>query len=103
LPNYINKIIIFLIIILFISCSDTKVSEQNILKIERFEKIFYESDSSSISEVKSKYPFFFPDNFPDEIFQFKNDINKKEADVFFIYPTLLEGKKSKRVEFKYLG
>ena len=67
LPNYINKIIIFLIIILFISCSDTKVSEQNILKIERFEKIFYESDSSSISEVKSKYPFFFPDNFPDEI------------------------------------
>ena len=67
LPNYINKIIIFLIIILFISCSDTKVSEQNILKIERFEKIFYESDSSSISEVKSKYPFFFPDNFSDEI------------------------------------
>ena len=67
LPNYINKIIIFLIIILFISCSDTKVLEQNILKIERFEKIFYESDSSSISEVKSKYPFFFPDNFPDEI------------------------------------
>ena len=67
LPNYINKIIVFLIIILFISCSDTKVSEQNILKIERFEKIFYESDSSSISEVKSKYPFFFPDNFSDEI------------------------------------
>lgn len=67
LPNYINKIIFFLIIILFISCSDTKVSEQNILKIERFEKIFYESDSSSISEVKSKYPFFFPDNFSDEI------------------------------------
>ena len=33
-----------------------------------------------------------PDNFPDEIFQFKNDTNKKEADVFFIYPTLLEGK-----------
>ena len=59
LPNYINKIIIFLIIILFVSCSDTKISEQNILKIERFEKIFYESDSSSISEVKSKYPFFF--------------------------------------------
>ena len=33
-----------------------------------------------------------PDNFPDEIFQFKNYTNKKEADIFFIYPTLLEGK-----------
>lgn len=94
LPNYINKIIIFLIIILFISCSDTKVSEQNILKIERFEKIFYESDSSSISEVKSKYPFFFPDNFPDEIWinrlndpiqrEIYNEILYKYDDILFL-------------------
>ena len=94
LPNYINKIIIFLIIILFISCSDTKVSEQNILKIERFEKIFYESDSSSISEVKSKYPFFFPDNFSDEIWinrlndpiqrEIYNEILYKYDDILFL-------------------
>jgi len=33
-----------------------------------------------------------PDNFPDEISQFKIDGEKKEADVFFIYPTLIDAR-----------
>ena len=67
LPNYINKIIIFLITLFIVSCAETKDPVQNLLKIERFEKVFYESDSTSIGEVKEKYPFFFPSNFSDEI------------------------------------
>ena len=38
LPNYINKIIIFLIILFIASCAETKDPSQNLLKIERFEK-----------------------------------------------------------------
>ena len=33
-----------------------------------------------------------PDNFPDGISQFKNDDTNKKADVFFIYPTLIDAK-----------
>src|SRR5210317_520813 len=33
-----------------------------------------------------------PESFPDEISQFKNDENEKRADVFFIYPTLIDAK-----------
>ena len=33
-----------------------------------------------------------PENIPDEISIFNNDENKKEADVFFIYPTLIDSK-----------
>ena len=67
LPNYINKIIIFLLTLFIVSCSKTKDSGQNLLKIERFEKVFYESDSISLKEVKEKYPFFFPSNFSNEV------------------------------------
>ena len=67
LPNYNNKSIIFLIILFIVSCAETKDPSKNLLKIERFEKIFYESDTSSIDQVKEIYPFFFPSNFSDEI------------------------------------
>ena len=36
-----------------------------------------------------------PDNIPNEISLFINDKNEKEADVFFIYPTLIDGKSQK--------
>ena len=66
LPKYTNKIIIFLITLFIVSCAETKDPVQNLLKIERFEKVFYESDSTSVEEVKEKYPFFFPSNFSNE-------------------------------------
>ena len=67
LPNYINKSIIFLIILFIVSCAETKDPSKNLLKIERFEKVFYESDTGSIDQIKEIYPFFFPSNFSDEI------------------------------------
>jgi hypothetical protein len=36
-----------------------------------------------------------PDKLPNEISIFKNDINEKKADVFFIYPTLIDAKNQK--------
>jgi hypothetical protein len=50
-----------------VSCAETKDPSKNLLKIERFEKVFYESDTSSIDQIKEIYPFFFPSNFSDEI------------------------------------
>ena len=79
LPNYINKCIIFLIILFIVSCAETKDPSKNLLKIERFEKVFYESDTSSIDQVKEIYPFFFPSNFSDEIwFRRLNDPIQRE-------------------------
>jgi hypothetical protein len=50
-----------------VSCAETKDPSKNLLKIERFEKVFYESDTGSIDQIKEIYPFFFPSNFSDEI------------------------------------
>jgi len=36
-----------------------------------------------------------PNNLPNEISIFKNDTNEKKADVFFIYPTLIDAKNQK--------
>ena len=36
-----------------------------------------------------------PDKIPEEITQFKTDNSEKKADVFFIYPTLIDGKNQK--------
>ena len=54
LPNYINKIIIFLITLFIVSCTEKKDPVENLLKAERFEKVFYESDSISIGEHAQK-------------------------------------------------
>ena len=41
-----------------------------------------------------------PDNLPNEISIFKNDTNDKKADVFFIYPTLIDLHHSNFLKFK---
>ena len=33
----------------------------------RFEKLFYNSDSADLNQIKNKYPFFFPDSYPDSV------------------------------------
>ena len=58
LPNYFRKIINFLIILLFISCSKDNDQQKTYIKIERFDKIFYQSDLNSLDGVKKNYPFF---------------------------------------------
>ena len=79
LPNYFRKIINFLIILLFISCSKDNDQQKTYIKIERFDKIFYQSDSNLLDNVKKNYPFFFPSSYPDNIWiERLNDPIQKE-------------------------
>ena len=37
------------------------------IKVERFDKIFYESPVENLQNVKNKYPYFFPSQTPDSV------------------------------------
>lgn len=60
--------------LLFVSCKkenevDEKVAAVPVGKIdiERFDKIFYESDPNDLSKVKQQFPYFFPAGNPDTV------------------------------------
>lgn len=49
------------------------------VKIERFDKLFYESKPEDLGQLKSKYPFFFPAGNPDTVWtnKIKNPLLKE--------------------------
>ena len=67
LPNYIKRILLIIFFFIGISCDEKVGSKQNKIKIERFEKLFYGSSPNDLGQIKSKYPFFFPDSYPDSV------------------------------------
>ena len=67
LPNNIKKILMILFFFVCVSC-DKKVSlKDNNIKVVRFEKLFYNSNPADLNQIKNKYPFFFPDSYPDSV------------------------------------
>ena len=67
LPNYTKKILMILFFFVCVSC-DKKVSlKDNNIKVVRFEKLFYNSDPADLNQIKNRYPFFFPDSYPDSV------------------------------------
>lgn len=67
LPNNIKKILMILFFFVCVSC-DKKVSlKDNNIKVVRFEKLFYNSDPADLKQIKNRYPFFFPDSYPDSV------------------------------------
>ena len=67
LPNHTKKILIILFFFVCVSC-DKKVSlKDNNIKVVRFEKLFYNSDPADLNQIKNRYPFFFPDSYPDSV------------------------------------
>lgn len=50
--------------------SDVKALEK-VLEIDRFDLEFGASDASDLNRLKDKYPFFFPQQTPDSIWEFK--------------------------------
>ena len=67
LPNYTKKILMILFFFVCVSC-DKKVSlKDDKIEVVRFEKLFYNSDSADLNQIKNKYPFFFPDSYPDSV------------------------------------
>ena len=67
LPNYTKKLLIILFFFVYVSC-DKKVSfKDKKIEVVRFEKLFYNSDSADLNQIKNKYPFFFLDSYPDSV------------------------------------
>lgn len=67
-----NLFFIVISALLLVSCSEkTKIEKQIdeipiLVKIERFDQLFYETKPADLKSLKIKYPFFFPPNFSDE-------------------------------------
>ncbi|HEY0091870.1 MAG TPA: gliding motility lipoprotein GldB [Flavobacterium sp.] len=60
--------ILFFLFILNTACDKKSKAEKAIeevsleINVERFDKLFYETPSDKLTEVKAKYPYFFPGN-----------------------------------------
>lgn len=69
-----RKIVLFFVLVLFVSCDKKSEIEKKIeevpvsITVERFDKIFYETPVEDFLKMKAKYPAFFPSQFPDSIF-----------------------------------
>lgn len=67
-----KKNIVFIILaISFIACSEKNKKEKEIdlipmsIKVDRFDKAFFETPAKDLAKLKSQYPAFFPLNVPD--------------------------------------
>lgn len=64
---------LFTLLVLLSSCDKKNKIEKEIeeipvtIKVERFDKIFYESPVENLQNVKNKYPYFFPAQTPDSV------------------------------------
>jgi len=66
LPNCTKKIAMILFFLTVVSCKG-KVDKNDKYIIERFEKQFYNSKPIELNELKKKYPYFFPNSFPESV------------------------------------
>jgi gliding motility-associated lipoprotein GldB len=68
-----KKVFIVLLLIGLVSCQKESKIEREIekipvvFKVERFDKIFYESQPSDLKQIQSQYPFFFPEGNEDTV------------------------------------
>ncbi len=68
-----KKVFIILLLIGLVSCKKESKIELEIekipvvFKVERFDKIFYESQPSDLKQIQSQYPFFFPEGNEDTV------------------------------------
>jgi gliding motility-associated lipoprotein GldB len=68
-----NKLLILSFAFLLFSCKKENNVEAEIagipvsVKIERFDKVFYESKPEDLTTIKAQYPFFFPEGNPDTV------------------------------------
>ena len=104
LPNNTKKILMILFFFVCVSC-DKKVSlKDNNIKVVRFEKLFYNSAPADLNQIKNRYPFFFPDSYPDSVWlnrlqdpiqlEIFNEIIKQYDSVIFLETGLFKFFKS---------
>lgn len=69
-----KKILLFSLFVLFLSCDKKSKIQEEVeaipvsTKVERFDKIFYETPLSEFQEMRQNYAEFFPEEFHDTIF-----------------------------------
>ena len=67
LPNYFKNIFFFSSIIFFVFACKNENKNKLKVSVDRFDKKFQLSDSLELEELKQNYPYFFPSNYPDEV------------------------------------
>lgn len=104
-----NRIFIFFLGIFLFSCGDSKEKEiANIpieIKIERFDKIFFETPDTEFSSLKNKFPYLFPENTPDSVWiQKQKDTLQQELfrEVSKSFPNFTEEEKQIKSIFQHI-
>ncbi len=68
-----KKLFLACLLFLIIACKQENKIEEKVatipvaFEVERFDKMFYESDASNLVAVKAKYPFLFPEGNEDSV------------------------------------
>jgi len=71
--NLISRSLILYFVLMFVGCNETDKKEDEIakvpidLKVSRFDREFSEAAPEDIPQLKSKYPYLFPEQFPDSV------------------------------------
>ena len=79
--------VVFFVLLSIISCKRKKTSNIDVSNVDvnftlnRYEVDFYNSTKKNLPLVKDKYPFLFPETFPDSI-ALKKISNKEEQELF---------------------
>ena len=66
-------ILVFALIFAFVSCDKKSKVEKAVeeipigIKVERFDKLFFETESKNLGQLKKQFPFFFPKGTPDSV------------------------------------
>ena len=79
-----NLLSLFSLLLLLASCDKKSKIEKEVenipvsVKVERFDKIFYETPVANLSQIKQKYPYLFPVATPDSVWvnKMKNPLNR---------------------------
>ncbi len=72
-----KNIFFFLLIIIISSCNQKSKTEQAVeaipvtLKVNRFDKAFFETNPNDLEQLKQEYPFFFPQGNDDNVWKEK--------------------------------
>ena len=66
-------ILVFALIFAFVSCDKKSKVEKAVeeipveIKVERFDKLFFETEPKNLEQLKNQFPFFFPSGNNDTI------------------------------------
>ena len=85
MSNMKNLLSLFSLLVLLASCDKKSKIEKEVenipvsVKVERFDKIFYETPVANLSQIKQKYPYLFPVATPDSVWvnKMKNPLNRE--------------------------